>query len=78
MLMIRVGVRLQISRGIFAYGKIIQMHTIHESTYTVIKLPRNGNCKAKKTTKHNPVCTSYQAQLMWEMHLIIFTKIIYA
>jgi len=24
------------------------MHTIHESNYTVIKLPRDGNSKAKK------------------------------
>ena len=39
---------LQISRAIFAYGEIIQMHTFHESNYTVIKLPRNGNRKAKK------------------------------
>jgi len=23
------------------------MHTIHESNYTAIKLPRNGNSKAK-------------------------------
>jgi len=48
MLMIRVNVPLQISRGIFIYGEIIQMHTVHESNYTVIRLPRNGNCKAKK------------------------------
>jgi len=32
----------------FAYGKIIQMYTILESNYTVIKLPGNGNFKAKK------------------------------
>jgi len=64
MLMIRVSVQLQIPRGIFVYGEIIQMPTIYESTYTVVKLPRNGNIKAKKTTKHNSVCRSYQAQLM--------------
>jgi len=51
--MIRVNVQLQISRGIFVYGEIIQMHTTHESKYTVIKLPRNGNTKAKK--KHNTI-----------------------
>jgi len=32
---------------IFVNGEILQMHTIHESNYTVIKLPRNGNSKAK-------------------------------
>jgi len=31
----------------FVNGKILQLHTIHESNYTVIKLPRNGNSKAK-------------------------------
>jgi len=29
----------------------MQMHTIHESIYAVIKLPRNGNSKAKKINK---------------------------
>jgi len=48
MLMIRVNIPLQISRDIFVYGEIIPMHTIHESSYTVTKLPRNGNSKAKK------------------------------
>jgi len=43
----RVNVLLEISRGIFVCGKIIQMHTIHESNYTVIKLPRNGKSNAK-------------------------------
>jgi len=33
--MIRVNVPLQISRDIFAYGEIIQMHTIHEGKHTV-------------------------------------------
>jgi len=45
--MIRVNISLQISRCIFVNGEILQMHTIHESNYTVIKLPRNGNSKAK-------------------------------
>jgi len=27
------------------------MHTIHESNYTIIKLPRNGNSKAKMISK---------------------------
>jgi len=31
----------------FGNGKILQMHTIHERSYTVIKLTRNGNSKAK-------------------------------
>jgi len=35
MLMIRVNVPLQISRGVFAHGRILQMHTIHENNYTV-------------------------------------------
>jgi len=34
-----------------AYGESIQMHTIHESNYTVINLPLNGNNKAKKNNK---------------------------
>jgi len=38
-------------RRIFVYGEIIQMHTIHESNYAVIKLPRNVNSKAKKISK---------------------------
>jgi len=48
MLMIRVKVPLEFSKGIFVHGEIIKMHTIHESNYTAIKLPRNGNSKAKK------------------------------
>jgi len=48
MSMIRVNVQLQISRGIFVYDEIIQMHAIRESDYTVIKQPRNGNSKEKK------------------------------
>jgi len=35
--MLGVNVSLQISRGIFVYGEIIQMHTIRESNYTGIK-----------------------------------------
>jgi len=77
MLMIRVKVSLQISRGIFVNGEILQMHTIHESNYTVIKLPSNGNSSLrrkiisiKQFSLHN-----YQAQLMGRMHLIIFTQI---
>ena len=53
MSMIRVNVSLQISRCIFVYGEIIQMHTIHENNYALIKLPRNGNSKAKKFNKKN-------------------------
>jgi len=34
MLMIRVNISLQISRDIFVYGEIIQMHKIHENNYT--------------------------------------------
>jgi len=40
MLMIRVNIPLQISRGMFVYGETIQMHTILESNYTVVKLPQ--------------------------------------
>jgi len=47
MLMIRVNVSLQISRCIFVNGEILQMHTIQESNYTVIKLLCNRNSKAK-------------------------------
>jgi len=49
MLMICAKVPLQISKGIFVYGEIIKMHTIHKGNYALIKLPRNGNSKAKKT-----------------------------
>jgi len=52
MLTIRVNVSSQISRGNFFCGEIIQVHTIHESSYTVIKLPRNDNSKAKKINKN--------------------------
>jgi len=27
------------------------MHTFNENNHTVIKLPRNGNCKAKNNNK---------------------------
>jgi len=49
--MIRVSIQLHISRGIFVYGEIIKMHTIYEHNHIVIKLPRGGNNKAKKTNK---------------------------
>jgi len=78
MLMIRVKVSLQISRGIFVNGEILQMHTIHESNYTVIKLPSNGNSKTKEINeKYNSVYRSCQAQLMGWKYLITFTQIIY-
>jgi len=51
MLMIRVNVPLQISNSTFVYGEIIKMHIMHECNYMIIKLPRNGNSKAKKLTK---------------------------
>jgi len=44
---IHVNVSLQMSRCNFVHGEILQMHTIHESNYTVIKLLRNGRSKAK-------------------------------
>jgi len=53
------------------------MHTIRESNYTIIKQPRNGNSKAKKT-KSNLIYGNYQAQLMGLMYLMIFTQIIHA
>jgi len=72
--MIRVNVSLQISRSIFVCGEIIQVWTIHESNYTVIKLPHSGNSKAKEINKkNNSVQISYQAQVMGWMHLVIFT-----
>jgi len=51
MLRIYVNIPLQISRGILVHGKIIQMHTIHESNYTITKQPHNGNSMAKKFNK---------------------------
>jgi len=71
----RINVPLQISRGIFVYGEIIQMHTIHETNYRVIKHSRNGNRKRKNW--YETVDWSYQAQLMRLMHLTIFTQIIH-
>jgi len=70
MLIVRVNVPLQISRGIFFHGEIIKMHAIHESNYRIKKLPRrpNGNSKGKKINKNNSVYKSYQAQLMGWMH----------
>jgi len=52
MLMIRLNAPLQISRGIFAYGEIIQMYTMRERNYTVIKQPRNlmGAVRRKSIT----------------------------
>jgi len=47
MLMIRVNVPLQISRGSFVCGEIIQVCTIYERNYTVIKQSHNENRKAK-------------------------------
>ena len=64
------------SRCIFVNGEILQMQTIHESNYTVIKLPHNGNSKAKNNyQKNNSVYRSYQAQIMGWMYLIIFSLI---
>jgi len=47
MLMICVNISLQISKYIFVNGEIIQMHRILATNNTFIKLPRNGNSKAK-------------------------------
>jgi len=73
MLIMRVNVSLQISRGTFVHGEIIEMHTIRESNYTVIKQPCNGNSKAKQVNKNSSVYRSYHAKLMGWMHLMIFT-----
>jgi len=35
----------------FVNGEILQLHTIHESNYTVIKLPRNGKGRRKIINK---------------------------
>jgi len=78
MLMIRVNVQLQISRGYFVFGEIIQMHTIHESNYTVINQPRNGSGKVEIINKSNSVYRSYQAQVMRRRHSMIFAYIIHA
>jgi len=74
--MIRVNFPLQATVGIFVHDEIIQMHTIHESNYTVMKQPCNGNSKAKKITKTVEV-RSYKAQLMGWMHMTMFTPIIH-
>jgi len=42
---------IQISRGNFGYGKIIQLHTVGERYYAIIKQPQNGNKKQKKLQK---------------------------
>jgi len=46
--MIRVNVPSKIPSGIFVHDEIIQMHTIHENNYQVVKEPRNGNSKANE------------------------------
>jgi len=51
MLMIRVNVPLQISRGILVYGETTQMHEIRERNCIVIKLPHNATSKAKEIKK---------------------------
>jgi len=62
----------------FVYGEIVQMHTILESNCSVIKLPRNGNFKAKKFNNFNSVYRGYQAQLKEWKHLMTFTQIIHS
>ena len=62
----------------FVYGEIIQIHTIHESNYTVINQPRNGSGKVKIINKSNSVYRSYQAQVMRRRHSMIFAYIIHA
>ena len=76
-LMIHANFLLKISKGIFVYSEI-KIHTIHEGNYTVIKLPRNGNSKAKKINKNNSVHGSYQTQLMGWNHLMIYTQVIHS
>jgi len=51
----------------------MQKHLILESNCTLIKLPRNGNFKAKILTKYNSVYKRYQAQLKRWKYLMIFT-----
>jgi len=46
------NVSLQISRSIFVCGETIQMHTFKENNHTVIKLPCNGNSKAKNINEN--------------------------
>jgi len=67
MLMIGVNVPIQISRGIFVCGEIIQSY--HEGDYTIIKLPRNGNSKAKRLTFIKWIVFCCQVQLMGWMQL---------
>jgi len=35
MLMMHVNILLQILRGIFVYGEIMKIHTVHKSNYIV-------------------------------------------
>jgi len=52
---------------------------MRESSYAIIKQPRDGNSKAKKINiKNNLLYRSYQAQLMGWMYLIIFTQTIHS
>jgi len=46
---------------------------IHEGNYTVLKLPRNGNCKTKKINKKQ---FSFWKLIEWK-YLMIFTQIIH-
>jgi len=51
MLMRLVNAPLQTSRGNFVCGEIIQMHTMSQRNYRVMKESRNGNSKANKINK---------------------------
>jgi len=65
MLITRVNAPLQIWRGIFVRGEIIQKHTIHESNCTVIKQPRNGYSKTKKINRKTVQFTEVVKHNQW-------------
>jgi len=61
----------------FVHGEFIQMHTIHESSYTIMNQLHNGNSETKEINKNSSVYRRSQAHLMGWMNLIIFTHIIH-
>ena len=49
---------------------------IHEGIYTVIKLPRNGNCKTKKLIKNNSGFGSWwNGNIWWFLHSLSIRKL---
>jgi len=72
------GLVTNLNRHFCAWRNHTNAHN-QRNNYTVMKLLRNGNSKAKDIKqKSNSGYRTYQAQLMGWMHLIILTRIIHS